>query len=141
VPDINTFRTALRCVKHWAKVRGVYSNVIGYLGGVSWAILTARICQLYPTAAPATIVSRFFRVFELWKWPGAVVLCESTDPGITQSKVGVWGEGSVCDVCRCRCGIPRSICERDRCIHCVLCQYMCMCILINPLAPSRAHSI
>jgi len=46
--------------------RGVYSNALGYLGGVSWAMLVARTCQLYPNAAASTIVHKFFFVFEKW---------------------------------------------------------------------------
>ena len=46
--------------------KGVYSNVLGYLGGVSWAMLVARVCQLYPNAAPATLVHRFFLVLSKW---------------------------------------------------------------------------
>lgn len=46
--------------------RGIYSNALGYLGGVSWAMLVARTCQLYPNAAASTVVHKFFFVFEKW---------------------------------------------------------------------------
>jgi poly(A) polymerase Pap1 len=65
----------LRVVRYWAKRRGLYSNKIGFLGGVNWALLVAFACQLYPVAAPAQILKNFFRLYLTWKWPTCIRLC------------------------------------------------------------------
>lgn len=46
--------------------RAIYSNVSGFLGGVAWAMLVARICQLYPNVSAGAIVSRFFIIMHQW---------------------------------------------------------------------------
>ena len=46
VPDVKRFKLLLRMVKAWAKRKGLYGNMVGFLGGASWAILVAKVCQL-----------------------------------------------------------------------------------------------
>ncbi|OWK08783.1 PAPOLA, partial [Cervus elaphus hippelaphus] len=62
VPNIDNFRLTLRAIKLWAKRHNIYSNILGFLGGVSWAMLVARTCQLYPNAIASTLVHKFFLV-------------------------------------------------------------------------------
>lgn len=100
VPSVPNFRTTLRCIKLWAKKRGIYSNALGFLGGVAWALLTARVCQLYPNACPATLLARFFRVYSHWKFadlarapnsppPVPILLCPITE-GSLNLGLKVW---------------------------------------------------
>ncbi|VVC43164.1 Polymerase, nucleotidyl transferase domain,Poly(A) polymerase, RNA-binding [Cinara cedri] len=74
VPNRESFKKTLIAIKLWAKRKRVYSNALGYLGGVSWAMLVARICQLYPNAVPATLIHKFFLIFSKWQWPQPVLL-------------------------------------------------------------------
>ncbi|GJJ07211.1 hypothetical protein Clacol_001411 [Clathrus columnatus] len=66
VPNVAVFRDSLRCIKLWAQRRAIHSNVNGFLGGVAWSMLVARICQLYPNGAAGSIISR--------NWPQPVLL-------------------------------------------------------------------
>ncbi|TPX74372.1 hypothetical protein CcCBS67573_g04356 [Chytriomyces confervae] len=74
VPNHTAFRTALRFVKYWAKQRGVYSNILGYLGGVAWAISVAKICQMHPNATADVLLSEFFSTLMKWDWTYPLIL-------------------------------------------------------------------
>lgn len=74
VPQPAVFRTALRGIKLWAQRRAIYANIMGFPGGVAWAMLVARVCQLYPKATSSTVILKFFRIMEKWQWPMPVLL-------------------------------------------------------------------
>ncbi|KAJ5642197.1 hypothetical protein N7490_006197 [Penicillium lividum] len=74
VPQQKTFRLALRAIKLWAQRRAIYANIVGFPGGVAWAMLVARVCQLYPQATGSVIVGKFFRIMNKWAWPQPVML-------------------------------------------------------------------
>ncbi|TIB85792.1 Poly(A) polymerase [Wallemia mellicola] len=87
VPNVQVFRESLRCIKLWAQRRAIYSNVNGFLGGVAWAMLVARICQLYPNENAGAVIAKFFTILYQWKWPHPVLLKEIEDGPL---KVRVW---------------------------------------------------
>ena len=76
------FRIALRAIKLWAKAQGLYSNVLGYLGGFSWAVLVAKACvdmhQNQPNGGydATAVIHHFFHLFAHWQWPRPVTLVE-----------------------------------------------------------------
>lgn len=114
VPEQGTFQMALRAVKLWAQRRAIYANVIGYPGGVAWALMVARVCQLYPRATAATIVSKFFCIMRQWPWPQPLLLkhIERLSLGYRIWNPAVsFGLSGACSgseeisqlTCRCRC--------------------------------------
>ncbi len=74
--DASSFGLHVRSVKHVLSVfsihastlpgRAINSKVHGFLGGVAWAVLVARICQLYPNAVAGAVVGRFFIITYQW---------------------------------------------------------------------------
>ncbi|MCJ1309324.1 polynucleotide adenylyltransferase [Agyrium rufum] len=83
VPQQKTFRTALRAIKLWAQRRAIYANVMGFPGGVAWAMLVARVCQLYPQASGSVIVGKFFSIIGRWNWPQPILLKQiESGPGL-----------------------------------------------------------
>jgi poly(A) polymerase len=93
VPSKDNFRLTLRSIKRWAKSRAIYCNALGFPGGVSWAMLTAQICQFYPTALPATLLCKFFTIYTQWPWPNPVLLTDIQIGGQFGSEV--WSQKNV----------------------------------------------
>jgi len=50
----------VKCIKVWAKNKGISENKMGYLGGISWAILAAKICQMFPNFCLNQLLLEFF---------------------------------------------------------------------------------
>ena len=91
VPNLDHFRVTLSAVKEWAVLNGLYSNVLGFLGGVNFAILVAWVCMRYPKEQPSTLLRIFFNVFGAWKWPTPVALAPvRTDPPTGFPPMTVW---------------------------------------------------
>lgn len=76
------FLKVVRCVRKWAKAKGLYSNKMGYLGGVNFNIMVAMICQLYPNASPSNLLRKFFTIYTKWTWPNPVLLTKPFDAKI-----------------------------------------------------------
>ena len=76
-----TFLTGVRCIRKWAKARGLYSNKMGFWGGVNINIAVALVLQLYPNACPATLLRKFFLVCKTWRWPQPMMLTKPHDAG------------------------------------------------------------
>ena len=74
VSNHQEYRIALRALRLWAAKRGVYSNVVGFFGGVNLAILVARVCQIYPNASASMLVYSFFQIWDNWVWTTPVML-------------------------------------------------------------------
>lgn len=86
------FLIVVRCVRRWAKAKGLYGNKLGYLGGVNFNILVAHICQLYPKASAFFLLTRFFSHFGIhWRWPEPVQLNDiQSDPPDAYEQREVW---------------------------------------------------
>lgn len=68
VPENDIFKLTLRCIKLWAKNRGIYSNVLGYIGGVTWALLVARICIDNINTPVHKLLEIFFSFYSTYNW-------------------------------------------------------------------------
>lgn len=89
------FLIVLRCIRKWAKARGIYGNKLGYLGGINCNILVAFICQLYPNSSPSSLLFRFFKHYKDWNWPEPIMLNniqQSAPGGLLSDERPVWSQ-------------------------------------------------
>ena len=79
----------LRCVKLWAKNRGIYSNVFGYCGGVAYAILVAYIVKQNPNLVVSQLLETFFKYYRYrqWSYNNPVHLRIHNDPNAVEFEI------------------------------------------------------
>ncbi|CAM0907527.1 unnamed protein product [Alopecurus aequalis] len=68
VPNAENFQVLLRCVKLWARRRGLHCHLLGFFAGIHLAILAAYVCQQYPNATVNGLFTMFFEIFAHWRW-------------------------------------------------------------------------
>lgn len=77
---LDSFRLLLRAVRGWAKSRRIYGNAWGFLGGFSWAILSAWSCQYcdnYNTNVDK-LLANFFQSLNQHYWNQPIALTNAS---------------------------------------------------------------
>ena len=77
--------------------------MIGFLGGVNFALLLAHVCVEYPESEswPASVLfKQFFRTFALWEFPQPVMLTQQVNqnPPLNMARMHVWDQSQSRDV-------------------------------------------
>lgn len=75
IPNLTVFGKLLTTVKSWAKQCQIYGQTYGFLGGIAWSILVAKICQLFDNPS----LSDFFHYYSAYNWSKPLTLCEPED--------------------------------------------------------------
>ncbi|CAN6169293.1 unnamed protein product [Urochloa humidicola] len=74
VPNAEKFQALLRCLKLWARRRGLHCHHLGFFAGIHLAILAAYVCRRYPNASVNGLLTVFFQTFAHWRWQVPVSL-------------------------------------------------------------------
>lgn len=98
VPNHKTYRVTLSAVKEWATRNGLYSNVLGFLGGINWAILVAEVARRFPKLESSSLLRMFFFQYAIWPWPKPVTLTDiQTEPPSGCARMPVWDPNNARD--------------------------------------------
>jgi poly(A) polymerase len=63
----DAFLRTVRVLRLWAKRRCLYSNKMGYLGGINFNIMLTMVIQFYPRKSPGCLLAKFFETLALWE--------------------------------------------------------------------------
>ncbi|CAD6222429.1 unnamed protein product [Miscanthus lutarioriparius] len=74
VPNAEKFQALLRCIKLWARKRGLHCHYLGFFAGIHLAILAAYVCRKFPDASVNGLFAVFFQTFAHWPWQVPVSL-------------------------------------------------------------------
>lgn len=74
IKKYRNFQVALKAIKMWARNKGIYSQIYGFLGGAAFSIMLAKICQLYPNYSALQLLDRFFFIYATWVWTVPITL-------------------------------------------------------------------
>ncbi len=76
---LDSFRLLLRAVRGWAKSRQIYGNSWGFLGGFSWALLSAWSCQYCDSSDtnPDKLFINFFQLLNQHDWHQPIALTDA----------------------------------------------------------------
>lgn len=74
IKNYRNYQVVLKVIKMWAKNKGIYSQIYGYLGGAALSIMLTKICQLYPNYSPLQLLDRFFFIYANWVWTLPVMI-------------------------------------------------------------------
>ncbi|PSB57949.1 poly(A) polymerase [Chamaesiphon polymorphus] len=75
---LERFQMLLKAVRSWAKIRGLYGNSWGFLGGFSWSLLCAYTCINYRDADKSLValLNNFFQILSQHNWRQPIALTE-----------------------------------------------------------------
>lgn len=83
----DNFRRLLRFLRVWAKKRGIYGNMYGFLGGINLALLSAWGCKNHQGVSSfCELLYSFFDDLTKWKWPEPIYCVEPRESMIPDKK-------------------------------------------------------
>ncbi len=66
---LDVFRLFVVALKVFHKKKAIYENKLGFFGGITLALMAAKIVQLYPNYSVIHLLERFFYIYGyVWNW-------------------------------------------------------------------------